>query len=219
MSDQTQASISEEAFNRLSKKLEVLPQGVMTATALVMVDVVRGRPWAFVTKDVPLFLEENEATISAGGIFKLIKVNPSCVLIQVADQVKFTNLMKELIKEVKDPNFYSEQDIIKAQQLEVDAVEKLTKYLKYTFEKKGRRQTIIGIYNLNDSDSITINGVTYPSFGVTVETLKHVLYSTGLPLRILNVNLAEVLGLQKTAQVGNYILAPSGNALLLGIGV
>lgn len=216
MTSTTQA-MSEKDFTTLTRKLNSLPPGVFTATTLVMENLVLGRPWAFVSHDIPQFLEDNAGTIGEQGIFEIFQVNPSCLIVQVMDQHKYITLMRNLSKGLVSPGFLSEAEIDKSIQLEQESANGLLRYLTRHFGKQGNREAIIGIYNLNDSPTITINGTTYPAFGVTLAMLKAAIQASGLPITLGSVDLPSRLGLRDTRQSGSYILAPSKNALLISL--
>lgn len=180
------------------------PPEVSVGVGVVLPNLVNGCSWGFVNdsnKDYVKYLE----AIASNKSMSSFKIKGGYLY-----SIDMTYLLNVLHKVAG--GLVTKEDLEIASEHRQEALAKLEKFMKDG--KSGK----IGIYNLNDSPKITVKGVTYPAFCVTLNDLlvlsvKHGYYfKLGGRLRSPGDVRARALKV-----VENLELAPSRNALFIEI--
>ena len=155
------SSPAESNMDALSKKfaenLEKYPLEVRIVVNITMVNVLNGCSWGFVGKTNKTF-NENIEKINAHEKMAAIPLKNGYLV-----QMDFDYLVSILDKTARGLISYA--DLMEASKKRNAAIHTLDKFMA---NGKGGK---IGIYNLNDSNTITEKGVTYPAFAVTMSDL------------------------------------------------
>lgn len=164
-------------------------------TSHIMVNLLNGCPWDFISDQEAR--EHFDLVKQTGArIYKLR--NGGLLLGDFATEIKIlTDAVGTL---------YTQRDLDEAITKREKAIAELDKYVK---KNRGGN---IGIYNLNDSSAITIQGHTYKAFNVDIEALVAVCQANGLQ-GIVKASQS----MTKSELLSKLSVAPSQNALLIQI--
>ena len=172
------------------------------AIGLVSKNVLNGCSWEFVrdNKDV----RNNEGEFRQSKYCNLIKNKTGYIV-----TITFQRILEILNKEAR--GLFDKRDLELASKHRQEALVSLDNKMKKGYNGK------IGIFCTNDSTSITINGVTYPAYAVTLQELLTVCTRNNYGLMMGGIRTPNQVA-AKAEQVMQILdMAPSGNALLVEI--
>ncbi len=189
---------------RFANELQKYPQEVAVGVGVVIPNLVNGCSWGFVN-------DSNEEFIKCLGA---IQSNPNMSAYKIKGGYLLNMNMDYLVSILTKvaSGYVTKRDL----QLAVEHRRQSLAYLE-KFLKKGVGGKI-GIYNLNDSPRITVQGVTYPAFCVTIPDLLAACVRSGYGLKLGG-------SVRTPGQVNSHLLqvverleiAPSGNALFIEV--
>lgn len=208
MTEDVNVDLALELESRLRK--ENLNDGAIAILTMVLPNIVKGCPWAFVLEsEAAEFTRLYGADISNSvGFNQQSTGNGVLVTVQV-DRVA------TILNNIGLPDVFSKADYTDLVEKRNSNINSLRKYLeKQQKAEPGKAPSVLGIYNLNDYNQITLKGQTFPAFAVTYDDLGLALRMAGLPFRPLS-GWAKQYGFDTDSTV---LQAPSGNALLTRVG-
>lgn len=194
----------EAAAIRFANELQKYPPEVAVGVGIIIPNLVNGCSWGFV----------NESNTEYVKCIDAIKSNPNMSSFKVKGGYLVNMNMDYLLNILNRvaSGYVRQRDLQIASQHRQKALLDLRKFLR----KGGTGK--IGIYNLNDSPRITVKGVSYPSFCVTLQDLLAICVESGYGLKLGSA-------VRTPGQVASHIVdvverlevAPSGNALFIEI--
>lgn len=202
---------TQAAAQRFAENLSKYPIEEQIAVGAISKNVLNGCSWEFIRKSKD-FLETRDR----------FKQNPNVSLQEVVyDHHKGVSgflvcmhmkyLCNLLAKEA--PGLIRPEDLQRANKHRQDAI--LSLYNKMKTGYKGR----IGIYCTNDSQSITIQGKTFPAYAVTLLEMLQVADNAGYGVLVNgSVRAPRDVASHEDAVLKALEVAPSGNALFINIG-
>lgn len=204
MNGQNVDGAAKAASIKFANELQKYPPEVAVGVGVIIPNLVNGCSWGFV----------NDSNTEYKKCIEAIKANPNMSSFKVRGGYLVNMNMDYLLSILNRvaSGYVRQKDLQIASQHRQKALLDLRKFLR----KGGQGK--IGIYNLNDSPRITVKGISYPSFCVTVQDLLAICVETGYGL-----NLGGTL--RSPGQVASHILevverlevAPSGNALFIEV--
>lgn len=195
---------AQAAAIRFATELQKYPPEVAVGVGIVIPNLVNGCSWGFVNDSN----EEFKKCLSA------IDSNPNMSSFKIKGGYLVNINMDYLLPLLSriTSGYVTQRDLQIAGEHRKKALVDLEKFMK----KGGTGR--IGIYNLNDSPRITVKGISYPAFCVTMPDLLTMCVRNGYGLKLGGV-------VRTPGQVANHInqvipkleIAPSGNALFIEI--
>jgi len=192
------------ASMRFADELQKYPIEVAVGVGIVIPNLVNGCSWGFV----------NDSNEEFKKCLNAIQSNPNMSAYRVKGGYLFNMDMSYLVSILTKVagGFVTKRDLELAVQHRKQSLAYLEKFLKKGVGGK------IGIYNLNDSPRITVQGVSYPAFCVTMPDLLAACVRSGYGLKLGGK-------VRTPGQVNSHILqvvekleiAPSGNALFIEV--
>lgn len=200
----------DPSSNELVAKLQELPAGVANGMILLQENAIVGRPWALLHQDIDGFLADSQATIGDGGVFSTFRVAEDCLLVE-ADMSKLLALYRGLDVE----NYFDETEVTEARAVNRISIEQTGMFFERCKEQN-TSEVVVGLYNLNDSNTIMMNGTTYPSFPVTLEGANLAARWAGFGgIELLETDFRQVFELSGAGRAETFYVAPSGKALMV----
>ena len=197
------ASLNAAAV-KFVQELQKYPIEVGVGIGVIIPNLVNGCSWGFVGDDNKVFLNYIEA----------VNNNPNMACFKIKGGYLVTMNMDYLLSILSKiaGGYVTNKDLQIASKHRQKALVDLEKFM--TKGGQGR----IGIYNLNDSPRITVQGVSYPAFCVTMADLLAICVRNGYGLKLGNA-------VRTPGQVSKHVIqvverlniAPSGNALFIDI--
>ena len=202
MSTVTQVDV--QAAQRFAQALSKYPSEVVTGVGLVIQNIPNGCTWAFV-KDGNVDYEKQIEAIKNNSYMDSIKIRGGYLY-----SIKFDYLMSVLRKVAV--GYVNDKELQIASEHRQKALVDLDKHMK-----KGKVGKI-GIYNLNDSSNVVVDGVRYPAFCVTIQDLLTLCVRNGYYLKLGNSKRTpEQVHKRLVEVVSRLEVAPSANALFIEI--
>lgn len=194
----------EAAAIRFANELQKYPIEVGVVVGVVIRNLVNGCSWGFVNDDNEEF-KKCLGAINSNG-------NMSCFPIRGGYLVNINmDYLLSILSKVAS-GYVTPRDLQIAGKHREDALVGLEKFMK----KGGSGK--IGIYNLNDSPRITVKGVSYPSFCVTILDLLTMCVRNGYGLKLGGkVRTAQQVASCLDKVIPRLEIAPSGNALFIEV--
>lgn len=199
-------NVNQDAIN-FAKALSAFPPEVSLGVGIVIPNFVNGCSWGFVSDTNTVYKDYIER-INKNPNMSSIKINGGYLLTMNMDY-----LLGVLSKTVKG-SYITNRDLDIASKHRQKALEELDKFLRKGIKGKQR----VGIYSLNDCARVTVKGVNFPAFCVTMPDLMALCLKYGYGF---------VLGgqIRSVNQVSSHIMkvverldiAPSRNALFVDI--
>ena len=201
-----QGNNSEEsrAAIRFAEELQKYPIEVAVGVGIVIPNLVNGCSWGFVT-------DTNSEYVK---ILDNIKANPNMASYKIKNGYLLTINMDYLLSILSKVagGYVTNKDLQIASEHRQKALQDLEKFM----QKGGSGK--IGIYNLNDSPRITVKGVSYPAFCVTMNDLLSLCVRNGYGLKLGNaVRTPNQVSEHAVQVVEKLEIAPSGNAMFIEI--
>lgn len=197
-------SIESRAAVKFAEELNKYPVEVAVGVGVVIPNLVNGCSWGFVT----------DTNSEYARILDNIRANPNMASFNIRGGYLYSINMDYLLSILSKVagGFVTNKDLQIASEHRQKALEDLEKFMK----KGGSGK--IGIYNLNDSPRITVKGVSYPAFCVTLQDLLALCVRNGYGLKLGNQVRTPGSVSQHAVQVVEKLeIAPSGNALFIEI--
>lgn len=195
---------TEAAAIRFANELQKYPLEVAVGVGIIIPNLVNGCSWGFVN-DTNEEYKKCLKSIQSNSNMSSYKIKGGYLV-----NINMDYLLSILGKIAS--GYVTPKDLQIAGEHRRKALLDLEKFMK----KGGSGK--IGIYNLNDSPRITVKGVSYPAFCVTMPDLLTMCVRNGYGLKLGNT-------LRTPNQVAHHIaqvipkleIAPSGNALFIEI--
>lgn len=200
---------AELAYRQFHENLEKYGPAVQTAVEAIMNNFLKGCNWEILTtenkeirdrfneinssKDVSLYKIQGESTKTSGYIITM----DSRAIAEILGTECF--------------NMYSEADLKKSMAKRDKQIADLANFMSKGKEGK------IGIFNVNDSTTITVKGTTYPAFAVTFNALLGLCSQFGYGLVLDKLRTVEECAPLSSEIVKKLTVAPSKNALFVTI--
>lgn len=189
---------------RFADELNKYPVEVAVGVGLIIQNIYKGCSWSFVTENNEEFKNTLEE-IKRNKSMSVFKIRGGYLLNMSMDY------LLDILSKVAT-GYINQRDLQNASVHRQKALADLEKFIR----KGGTGK--IGIYNLNDTNSITVKGIRYPAFCVTLNDLLAICVRTGCKIKLGSK--ARTPG-----QVANHMkgviegleLAPSANALFIEI--
>ena len=147
-----------KAAERFSKDLEKYPVEVQIGVALGITNLANGCSWVFLTNPDKEFLQNVDA-INKNKNMKCIKLTGGYLFYIDIDY------LLSILRTVRTSGFVSKEVLTIAVKHRQKALAQLEKYMDKN--KSGK----IGIFNVNDTPNVTVSGVRYDAFCVTLMEL------------------------------------------------
>ena len=194
---------AQAAAIRFAKELQRYPQEIAVGVGIVIPNLVNGCSWGFV----------NDSNEEFKKCLKAIESNPNMSAFKIRGgylvNINMDYLLPILSRITR--GFVTQKDLQIASEHRQKALVDLEKFMR----KGGTGR--IGIYNLNDSPRITVKGVSYPSFCVTMPDLLTMCVRNGYGLRLGSVRTPNQVASHISQVIPKLEIAPSGNALFVEI--
>lgn len=199
-------NVMEERALQFATNLEAkFPKEVVIAVGAIIPNLVNGCSWGFVTDAC----DKNDYN----GILKDLKSSQYVTVLKVKGGYIVSMALDVVLQVLRATagDFLDAKDYEYAEKHRKESMMKLDKYLS-----KLKGSDMIGVFNLNDSTTITIKGERYNAFCVTYNELLMAAAKHGVKLYIQ--------GAPRTAEQVTHVLedviretplAPSGNAMLV----
>lgn len=196
-----------EAANIFSKNLnEKFPRCVSYAMAQVQTNILNGCNWGIVT---------NSSEREFLDVIQEIKAHPKMDIYKIKEGYLIFmdfNFIFEVYDACAPKALFNEKDKMIGIQNRKKALEDIEKFVS-----QGGRG-LIGIYNLNDSNKVIINGNTVYSFSITLQDLLKVLKKYGYGVKAgQKVRTPEEVMKHLGSVLTVLGYAPSGRALMINI--
>lgn len=189
---------------QFAEALSKYPEEVTLGVGLVIVNFINGCSWAFVpdsNKEYPRYLES-------------IQKNPQMSSTKIKNGYLYNINMDYLIQILRRTagGYVTVRDLELATEHRNQALMSLEKFMK------SGKSGMIGIYCLNDSTSITIDGIRYPAFSVTLNDLLAMCVRNGYSVKLGGKNRTpNEVSAHAREVLSRLMMSPSGNALMIGI--
>lgn len=195
---------AEAAAIRFAKELEKYPEEIGISVGIILPNLINGCSWGFVKDDNRDFVR----------CLNKIAKNPelSCAKVKGGYLVimNLNYLLDVLNKTAK--GLVKNRDLELASKHRKEALSKLEKWMQKGKEGK------IGIYCLNDSPYITVDGVTYNAFCVTLVDLLSICVRNNYKLKLKGApRSVDAVYKRINRVIGDLEVAPSGNALFVEV--
>ena len=191
-----------KAAFQFAKALESYPEEVGMAVGTIIENFVNGCSWAFIPDSNREYLTYSE----------MVEKNPEMTSVKVRGGYLLTMNMDYLIQVLRRTagNYVTPKDLELASAHRQEALVKLDKYMK------NKNQGVIGIYCLNDSPSITIDGIRYPALCVTLNDLLALCVRNGYYLKLGgHRRTPKEVAAHSREVISRLSLPPSRNALMI----
>lgn len=194
----------ELASMRFANEMQKYPQEVAVGVGIILPNLVNGCSWGFV----------NDTNEDFKKCIDAICKNPNMACFKVKNGYLVTMGMDYLlgILNRSATGLVRPRDLQLASEHRQKALVDLDKFMKKGLQGK------IGIYNLNDSPSITVKGTTYRAFCVTLNDLLTIAIRNGYKLKLGGSarNPGQVAS-HAIQVISRLEVAPSGNALFIEV--
>lgn len=214
--NETNEDLAIKVYSLLKNRVG-LSEGAIIAVTQVLPNFVDGCPWAFVNTDVVEIIIEDFNDINATPGFHISEVNRNRSnpgLVSPDNEFLITITVEAMVRILQTlglTQVYGSAEHVRAKQKRADNQNRLVKHLQDQIKKTGKVEGFKGLYNLNESPTITHKGETFPAFAVTEADLVYALNLVGSPAK---PGSGWGKKFDRHATV-DRIIAPSGNALLM----
>lgn len=195
---------AEAAAIRFANELQKYPLEVSVGVGIIIPNLVNGCSWGIVNDTNEEYKKCLDA-IKSNGNMSSYKIRGGYLVTMNMDYL--LSILGRIAS-----GYVTQRDLQIASEHRKKALVDLEKFMK----KGGSGK--IGIYNLNDSPRITVKGVTYPAFCVTMPDLLALCVRNGYGLKLGGVVRTPN---QVASHIGQVIprleIAPSSNALFIEI--
>lgn len=205
MKKQGVSSEVSAAAVKFATELQKYPVEVAVGVGIVIPNLVNGCSWGFIT-------DENSEFVK---VLDNIKRNPNMSVFKIKGGYLLNINMDYLLSILSKVagGYVTNEDLRIASEHRQKALLDLDKFMK----KGGSGK--IGIYNLNDSPRITVKGISFPAFCVTMPDLLALCTRNGYGLKLgSSVRTPNVVAEHMVQVVEKLEIAPSKNALFIEIG-
>lgn len=198
------------AANRFAENLLKYPSEEQLAIISISKNVLNGCSWEFVRKSVDYMKEKDNFAKNKNVSMQEVVYDHHKNITGYLISMNMNYLCNLLAKEA--PGLIRSEDLKRATEHRQQAIQSL--YNKMQSGYTGR----IGIYCTNDSQSITIQGKTFPAYAVTLSEMLQIAKrcNYGVPVNGVVRPPEEVLK-REDAVLRAMEVAPSGNALFINI--
>lgn len=179
------------------------------AASFVMPNLPNGCSWGFAKSG-----DINEEVISNW------RKDPNVQVFDITGGVLVNVDFMELVNRIQGTvPIFSEQDLQYASKFRDNSRQACMKYLtKLGNEGTSRQVTHVGVFNTNDTNTITVSGQTYKAFNVDIVDFVNMAANAGLGFVVEG----QAIGYQQFLNnleraVSSLVLAPSGNALFVDV--
>lgn len=157
---------AQQAAKVFEENLAKYPVGVQIAVGLISKNVLNGCSWEITSqaKDVEANMDEFK-NLQQCRVTKLTMDNKVGKTPGYLVEMNFKYLCRLLAKEA--PGLITERDIAIAKKHRNEAVLSFEKLLKNDNTRRAGKKKV-GIYCTNDSQIITVDGIAYPAFALTL---------------------------------------------------
>ena len=193
-----------DAAKRFAIALSNYPSEVSFGVCSVIPNLPNGCSWTFI----------KEGDVSHEKLIKSINNNKKMESIKIRGAYLYCIDMDHLLNILsKVGQGYITDGVLKmASEHRQKALASLEKFMRSG--KVGK----IGIYNLNDTNNVVVNGIRYPAFCVTIQDLLALCVRNGYCLKLGQVKRTPKQVYERLADVvGRLEVAPSNNALFIEI--
>lgn len=201
------ATREEILLQRFLDRMEREPDDVQHSVVRYAENLMNGCNWAFIPSKSPTFTSETEA-FEKSSLVTVYRIKNG-VLITTPMETIFSILTRV------SPELYDAKAKEKALKFRTKSVKNFLSFLR-----SGVKQAKIGIFNLNDSPNITINGKVYKAFNMDLANvamfLRDARYSLVIGGRKIPASYALIQE-NYPKLLSQLELAPSGNGLMLDI--
>lgn len=194
----------ELASERFAKEMEKYPVEVRVGVGIVLPNLINGCTWGFVSGTNQDYIKCLDS----------IAANPNMSSYKVKGGYLYNINMDYLLKILNSVvgGLVTQKDLQLASQHRQKALADLEKFMR----KGGQGR--IGIYNLNDSPRITVNGETFRAFCVTMNDLLAICVRNGYKLNLGGaLRTPGQVSAHASQVIEKLVVAPSGNALFIDI--
>jgi hypothetical protein len=196
--------VNDAAAIRFSQELDKLPPEVGEVVTLVIPEFMNGCSWGFIKDNDEVFKKHIPA----------IQKNPKMSVFKVSGgYLVFMNMLYlvDLLKRISS-GYITNKEYVIAEKNREKALFELNKELS-----KGERG-LVGIYNLNDTNRITVKGKVYPAFCVSVNEFLTACIRNNRKIKVQGkVYTPDDISKNVTNFIKTLIIAPSGNALFVDV--
>lgn len=197
----------EILFERFDARMKREPDDVQHSVVRYAENIMNGCNWAFISSKSPTFSKEVKS-FEKSKVVKVYKINGG-VLITTPMETVLSILSRV------SPELYSPKTVEAALAFRRKSTENFVKFLR-----SGVKNAKVGIFNLNDSPNITINGKVYKAFNIDLAMAAMFLRDAGYSLVIQGRKIPAQNALIEERYpvfLQQLELAPSGNGLMLEI--
>lgn len=201
------ATKEEILLQRFLDRMEREPDDVQHSVVRYAENLMNGCNWAFISSKSPTFALET----------KVFEKSSLVTVYRIKNGVLITTPMETIFSILTrvSPELYDAKAKEEALKFRTKSVENFVSFLR-----SGVKQAKIGIFNLNDSPNITINGKVYKAFNMDLANVAMFLRDAGYSLVIGGRKIPASYALIQENYpklLSQLELAPSGNGLMLVI--
>lgn len=215
----------ELATEKFKKEMSKFPEDIQLGVSLGIEHLAFGCSWNFFTSLAQITQDENGKLIHPSAkeeeeLFQqyseVINKNKNMRFIRVNGGYFFfmdLNYLLGILSKIDTSGFLNNDVLSLAAKHRQRSLKQLSDYMD-----KGKSGKI-GIFNLNTQPSITVNGIRYDSFCVTLPDLLAMCVKKGYKIKLGNAYRTPGQVQEKISQVLPKLeIAPSGNAMFIEIG-
>ena len=203
-------STLRKAAEQFATNMEKYPPDEQLAVSSISKNVINGCSWEFVrnTADIRRYVDVFKSSQYCD--LKEVTYSHDKKITGYLVMMNLKRMVEILAKE--GMGVFTKEDLSRAMKHRQDAVQGCAKLMQKGY--RGR----IGIFCTNDSQTITVDGKSYPAFAITLNELCdicvrcHYGFAIGSSIRI-----PEQVKAKADAVIKNCIVAPSSNALFIDI--
>lgn len=200
----------ERASQQFAENLEKYPAEEQYAVGVISKNVLNGCSWEFVRKNSEVLHLIDAFNKNPNCSIQEVTYNPHAKVTGYLVYMNLSYLCSLLGKEA--PGLLNQRDLSLASEHRKEAILALAKKMQSGY--KGR----IGIFCTNDSQSITVDGKTYPAYAVSLKELLQVCQRCNYGIIMDNaVRTPSQVAQRENYVMKNLIVAPSSNALFVNI--
>lgn len=192
----------ERAAQQFAENMAKYPIEEQIAIGLISKNILNGCSWEFVRDNQDV--RKNETALRQSKYCNLIKNKTGYIV-----TMTFQRILEILGKEA--PGLFTKQDLEIASKHRQEALVALDQKMKKGYNGQ------IGIFCTNDSTSITINGVRFPAYTVTLQELLTVCARNKYGLMMGGLRTPNQVAAKAEQVLQIMDMAPSGNALIVKI--
>lgn len=200
----------QRAAQQFATNMEKYPVEEQLAVSAISKNVINGCSWEFIRNNSEIRRYADAFTGSQYCELKEVTYSHDKHLTGYLIMMSLKRMVEILAKE--GMGVFNQEDLSKAMKHRQEAVQSCAKLMQKGY--RGR----IGVFCTNDSQTITVDGKSYPAFAITLNELCDICIRTHYGFAVGSaIRTPEQVKAKADAVIKNCIVAPSSNALFIDI--